>query len=284
MSNKIDDTEAVPEETSTQSAVAKIAPELYQDALKPAAIQVGKALETVGEAINAVLAPVRLTVWGFDQIETMLKERLQARLAGVAPDELKTPPANVLVPAIEALRYTAEIPELRDMYVALIASSMQGKAHPAFAETIRQMSPSEARFLRDQHPVGPNLIAWLCTPKVTDRDENYERKSVVRAFELDNLERLNLIQVTRMNFELGKDGIFHEFRSGGGYSRLSELNERVLKKSMVELGAWDRLLLGSSGCAWYVEFTDFGYQFYSSAVETQYGTLVIVDPKRPRPF
>lgn len=37
---------------------------IYEDALQPAAKQVGKALETVGKAVNVALAPIGALVWG----------------------------------------------------------------------------------------------------------------------------------------------------------------------------------------------------------------------------
>ncbi|WP_230554804.1 hypothetical protein [Serratia plymuthica] len=67
----------MPEEESTNSkvadvanAVAAVAKEvpIYQDALQPAAQEIGKALGTVAKLVNVVLAPVSAFVWGYDQI------------------------------------------------------------------------------------------------------------------------------------------------------------------------------------------------------------------------
>lgn len=41
---------------------------IYEDAVQPAAKQVGKALETVTKAVNVALAPVSLLIWGYDKI------------------------------------------------------------------------------------------------------------------------------------------------------------------------------------------------------------------------
>ena len=37
---------------------------IYDDALQPAAKQVGKALETLGKAVNMALAPIAALIWG----------------------------------------------------------------------------------------------------------------------------------------------------------------------------------------------------------------------------
>jgi hypothetical protein len=68
------------------------------------------------------------------------------------PERLVEPNPVVAGPAIEALRYAASEPALRDMYMNLLAASMDSetahKAHPAFVETIKQLTPDEARIVR----------------------------------------------------------------------------------------------------------------------------------------
>lgn len=137
---------------SLGQAAVQIAKPLYEDALKPGAREMGKALGTVGAAVNTALAPLRFVVWSFDQIELMIKGKLEERLKGVPKEKIVTPPSNVAVPVLEALRYTADLEPLREMFVNLLATSMNSdtspKAHPSFASIIKDLTPDEARIIQ----------------------------------------------------------------------------------------------------------------------------------------
>jgi hypothetical protein len=124
---------------------------VYQDAVQPAAKQVGKALETVGKAINVALAPIGALIWGYETIRDWLVPALEARLAGTPPDRIITPRPTLAGPAIEALRFAGHEPSLRDLYANLLATAMDADtaptAHPAFVEIMAQLTPDEAKLL-----------------------------------------------------------------------------------------------------------------------------------------
>lgn len=124
---------------------------IYQDLAQPAVKQVGKALETVGKAINVALAPVGALVWGYEKCQDFISTKVADRLKHVPPEDIITPKPNVAGPAIEALRYTGHEEELSDLYANLLASSMDKKtasgAHPAFVEIIKQLTPDEAKIV-----------------------------------------------------------------------------------------------------------------------------------------
>ncbi|MFL5495446.1 MAG: Abi-alpha family protein, partial [Gemmatimonadales bacterium] len=52
----------------------------------------------------------------------------------------------------KGLAFSHDEPELKDLYLALLASSMDARtavmAHPAFSEGVRQLTSEEARLLR----------------------------------------------------------------------------------------------------------------------------------------
>ena len=50
-------------------AVGELAKTAYGDALAPMSKEVGKALSTLGRAINVALAPLRVVVWSYEQFE-----------------------------------------------------------------------------------------------------------------------------------------------------------------------------------------------------------------------
>lgn len=124
---------------------------VYQDIVQPAAREVGTALQTVAKTIHIALAPVSALIWGYDQIREYLNASLIEKLKSVPQEQIVSPNLNVAGPAIEALRFAAHEPDLRELYANLLATSMDSQtapnAHPAFVEFIRQMTPDEARIL-----------------------------------------------------------------------------------------------------------------------------------------
>ena len=126
--------------------------EIYHDIGKPASKEFGKALQTVGQAVNLGLEPFRLMIWGYDKIKTVIEEKIPPRLKNTPPENITTPKPSVAVPTIEALRYVGEEEYLCDMYANLLASSMDKStkdgALPAYAEIIKQLTSDEARILK----------------------------------------------------------------------------------------------------------------------------------------
>ena len=79
---------------------------IYQDAVQPAAKEIGTALQTVAKTIHIALAPVSALVWGFDQIKDFVSTKVAEKLKDVPPENIATPKPNVAGPALEALKYT----------------------------------------------------------------------------------------------------------------------------------------------------------------------------------
>lgn len=85
--------------------------------------------------------------------ESEFQEDMAKKLAHVPDTDLTTPALSVAIPAIEGLRYSIDELQLKDMYLNLLATATDGRtssrAHPAFAEIIKQLSPPEATMLLD---------------------------------------------------------------------------------------------------------------------------------------
>jgi Abortive infection alpha len=85
------------------------------------------------------------------------------KTADIPDEHFITPAPGVAVPALQGLSYTFEEPNLKDMFLSLLATASDdrraGQAHPAFAEIIKQLSPDEAQVLNAvlgsgrQHPI-----------------------------------------------------------------------------------------------------------------------------------
>jgi hypothetical protein len=135
---------------------------IYEDLARPAAKQLGIALETVAKTVNMALAPVGLMIWGYEQIQEFVSGKVAERLKNVPPEAIVQPELNIAGPALEALRYTGHSDSLSDMYANLLASAMNvitnSQAHPAFVEIIKQLTSDEAKLMKlfannKMHPI-----------------------------------------------------------------------------------------------------------------------------------
>ncbi|OCX53503.1 hypothetical protein BEL04_04170 [Mucilaginibacter sp. PPCGB 2223] len=126
-------------------------PPLYPDIVQPAAKQVGKALGTIAGLINVALAPVAAVVWGYDKVSDYLTQTLSEKLSDVLPENIITPPASIVGPSIEAIKFLANEADLRELYAQLIATSINSEttenAHPGFVEIIKNLSSDDAKIL-----------------------------------------------------------------------------------------------------------------------------------------
>ena len=117
-----------------------------------------------------------------------------------------SPSLHIAGPALEAMRFATDEPDLRSLYVNLIAASMDTervrRAHPAFVEIIKQLTPDEARIIAS---IGHNRNHFLLE-LITLGDpgqEEYTSDLVIRldapqywSAYIENLHRLGIIAST----------------------------------------------------------------------------------------
>lgn len=137
--------------------VTDLAKPIYTDALQPSAKVIGNNLEIVAKTVGVALAPLKLVVWGYDQIEKYLSDKIPEKLNNISPEKIQSPPIEIAGPAIEALRYTTDLNEVRELYVSLIANSMNidksDIVHPSYIHILKNLSSDEAKIL-------PNLVKY----------------------------------------------------------------------------------------------------------------------------
>lgn len=136
--------------------------ELLSNALSPASKQFGQHIESAGKtaanivnisvkAVDAALLPLYGLVWGADKIKEWINHDVAERLKDVPEENLITPDPAVAGPALEAIRFTGNSTELRDMFAKLLATSMNSQtkksAHPSYVEIIKQLNTDEAKIL-----------------------------------------------------------------------------------------------------------------------------------------
>lgn len=202
---------------------------LESETTKPAAQELGKALTTVGKLVNVALEPVSGLVWGYEKIKDFVNNKVAQKLQDVPSEEITTPPPNVAGPLLEALRYTGHDENLRELYANLLATSMQAseakKAHPAFVEIIKQLTPDEAKIVQTiaNNKIQPliecvreieggsgslrvfpkfSLIGYKSNCTYPEQTPEY----------LDNLARLGLIEIDLVSFYTAP-GIYDELEN-----------------------------------------------------------------------
>jgi len=263
----------MPEENKIRDAadaikgVAEAIP-VYQDALQPAAKEVGTALQTVARTIHIALAPVAALVWGYDKIKDFVSNRVAEKLKDVRPEDIVTPKPNVAGPALESLRYTGHEETLREMYANLLAASMNRStahyAHPAFVEIIRQLIPDEARLLQILAVPRPLPLISVRWEYKVQTDEKRGGQYALVHFSLlgveagcefpdevpkyiDNLCRLGLAEVPT----------FFEYTSPGVYDALENDPRVVGMKGTIEMDPERKCVIQRQG----LSMTELGKLF-----------------------
>ena len=179
---------------------------MYDDGLKETVQESGKTLSLLPKTINAALVPLRKWIAEREYSLAETEKLLEIKLKNVEQEKIVTPEAYVAVPALQAISYSMDSEELRNMYANLLAKAMNAdvkdKVHPALVELIKQMTPREAVILDGifNSPLTPLIDLSVRIEK----GNNYHIYNIswVTCFSydevavaLDNLERMGLIEI-----------------------------------------------------------------------------------------
>ncbi len=252
-------------------AVAELAKQvpIYQDAVQPAAKELGKGLELVAKAVNAALVPVEGLVWGIEKIRAFVHSRVSEKLKDVPPDRIQAPDPHVAGPTLEALRFSGHHDELSEMFANLLATSIDREtatnAHPSFVDVIKELTPDEAKILtilalRDSIPLIDIKMTMVKNGGyvITHRnittlaaESGCEHPLMVSNY-LGNLCRLGIIEIPR-----------------GIYLKDEKAYEKILENPQVKNIIESQNIEGSTKCEpekRKIEVTDYGKQFIRACV------------------
>lgn len=195
---EIDDLKLMTEVTK------EVALEAYKDGLKPTVQETGKLLERIPRVINSLFLPIDTWIakreYKLEEVKAILAEKLK----DIPEDKLTTPEPYIAVPALEAISYSMDNEQLKNMYANLLARAMlkseQSKVHPSFVEIIKQLSPNDALLFKEimEHEYSP-IIHLSVVQDIGNNDyrynlnwkNNYNESNV----SLSNLQRLGLIEI-----------------------------------------------------------------------------------------
>lgn len=186
----------------------KTAPTLYEDALQPTVQEVGKFVARIPRAINAAFSGLDRWILNKEYAIDETKKLLAQKLADVDPEKIVEPEPYVAVPAIQAISYSMNSEELRNLYANLLAKAMnsdtKNMVHPSFVEMIKQMSPTDALIFSHiiTAPIRPLITIKIVSPNDGGERIFVENCSWINTISLakcrtsfDNLSRLGLIQI-----------------------------------------------------------------------------------------
>ena len=242
---------------------------VYQDAIQPVAKETGTALQTVGQAVNAALAPICGLVWGIEKIEEFVNTKVTEKLSKIPEEKIQTPDPSIAGPALESLRYTGHNETLRELYANLLATSMDAdtakNAHPGFVEIIRSMSSDEAKIITFIAAFGVQPMLNI-RKHIPSEDGNItvhkyvsfiggkagcEHKELM-TFYFDNLLRLKLIEIPDATY-LTKPSVYDDLEADVGVKKaVEQINSQEDSEAKIE--------------KIYVGLTELGKQFSRACV------------------
>lgn len=255
--------------------VIKSASEAIQTNIPETTKQMDSALSTVvGLFNNVVLYPVKKANIAFRYKLEAFEEDLKRKIKDIPDEDLQIPPTMIAGPTLEALRYTYDEEELREMYENLLASAMNkqktSQAHPSFVDAIRQMSPFDANLIAEIAdyivlPCARITFAIRGTAKIYSNGmPRYFIAELLKlgdpydiSASITNLQRLGLVDVE------------HDFLLDTSYDELANLSYvQNRKKEFDSRGKPTEVKLDR----FVVSLNDYGYQFVTMCLRKEEST------------
>lgn len=254
----LESTKKIVEEAS------KLTTEVYQDIAKPAAKEIGTV---AGRTVRVLLAPLRGLLWGWDKIEEVVTDGINKRFEKVPEERRKTPDPEIAVPIMQALTYTAQNETLREMYLNLLANSMDSAMtkiiHPSFVEIIKQMNCLDAKVF-DQLSMVTGYQKAI-NPRVGIKGYNKEFVGAMPEWYLGwVIEGFDVFDVSASLIRLSKFGLvsllFDRTAGQDGYTELesSIMLTNILKKCQIANPTVDLVI---NSCRSVLYINDYGLQF-----------------------
>lgn len=103
---------------ATGEAIEKV-PEIYDDGLKPTVQEGGKLIARIPRAINAALSGCDIWILNKEYNIEEIKKLLAKKLENVPIEKIVPPEPYIAVPALQAISYSMNNEELRELYANL---------------------------------------------------------------------------------------------------------------------------------------------------------------------
>lgn len=236
---------------------------LYQDALQPAAKQVGDALGATLGFVNLILRPIQTFTMAGSSVMDRVDQAVREVLVDHPESRIVEPKAYIASNAFIGMASSLDEKPLRDMYAKLLAAAslqeMQSAVHPSYADVIRQMTPREAEIFPRLKQKAPAVRVDL------HGDDGYitiaygfdwPNTESVSTMEVENLQRLGLVEVS-FDRRIAGDGFYRELLEK--FVDYKERESEVISSS----GRSPKLRFGM------VKMTEFGVRFHNVCASTE---------------
>lgn len=175
-------------------------PELYEDAFQPTIQETGKITARIPRAINAVFSSLDKWILNKEYSVEETKKLLAQKLENVDYKKIVNPEPYVAVPALQAISYSMNSEELRNLYANLLAKAMNSDTkdfvHPAFVEIIKQMSPNDALVYNE---IVKNRKLHLVTLSASEYSEDAMNSKLPR-YRFTPLQKHSYRNITTLQF------------------------------------------------------------------------------------
>lgn len=126
--------------------------EAFEALVRPAARDWERGPGALSDAAMNALRPIQYLVFRGDEIGAAIGTELLSVLGDIPASRIVTPSPDIAGPLMDGLRYAVHDPDLRAVFVSLLATALDDETtmnvQPTFAEIARQITPLEAAILR----------------------------------------------------------------------------------------------------------------------------------------
>lgn len=247
--------------------------EVYGENLENLTIPTSKSIgNNIGLMVDGIFGWIG--VWGQKQKIKQekyikdFKKNLNKKLENIPEDKIIEPKVNIIGPTLETAKYYFEEEYYKEMFTNLICASCNSEKssniHPSFIETIKQLSPLDAKLLNmfqynTTYPVAeiqarnkdktitpfPHI---LCDFKNKNQEFN-EKETIHLSTSIENLVRLGIIMKNRAVIELKYD--YNLFKSHFLYKIFEKGRKQDSKIEIIK---------------YRIELTNYGTNFFNICI------------------
>lgn len=192
--------------------------------------------------------------FGIDKAKIYFQQRftkdLEEKTQHIPPQKIVEPKASIAGPALQGLAFCHEELSLKDMYLNLISASMNtdlcDNTHPAFIETIKQLTSIEAQLLPDY--LGSDLTKVIGRVRYTNIDDHTRLFGHTHILDVttgdtpyydtripsfvDNWIRLGLVEVGYGKYLTSQEHKYEEIKVRNEYLDDTKIHHEKFKKEL----------------------------------------------------
>ena len=230
----------------------------YDDAISPALKETGKVGEDLVKTLRLVLFPLQFAA----VIQDRLAKHLRRAIDRVPEERRAAPVESMALPIAEQLKYHDDESAVGEMFVSLLARSMDservGEAHPAFVQIVGQLAPDEAVLIQQIAAAQPS--AYLRPPQKSRAvllDD--ERDALIAASGLSEKQKQSLAAAAVCPEQLAQPELVYTYI------------EHLVSLGIVSYTnePWTGEFQGAKGAGfdfWFIELNGFGTLFHRACL------------------